>query len=148
MAFAYQNYSFMNAFLGSPAFNVIMRCLGVNIEGRALMFPHRLYEYSYITVAEKTIIDGSQITGHYAVYGDVVVGPCKVSGVMHEGSYAANARIVAKESEHLRVFIGTYEQDAGGKMMVGNVLTDINETARDEDFEKSINETVQREIIL
>jgi acyl-CoA synthetase (AMP-forming)/AMP-acid ligase II len=148
MAFAYQNYSFMNAFLGSPAFNVIMRCLGVNIEGRALMFPHRLYEYSYITVAEKTIIDGSQITGHYAVYGDVVVGPCKVSGVMHEGSYAANARIVAKESEHLRVFIGTFEQDAGGKMMVGNVLTDINETARDEDFEKSINETVQREIIL
>ena len=87
----------------------MMRCLGVKFQGRALMYPHRLYEHSYVSVADKNIIDGSQITGHYVVYGDVVVGSSNVSGVMHEGSYAANARIVSDESENLRTFIGTYQ---------------------------------------
>ncbi len=109
MAFAYQNYSFVNAFLGSPAFNIILKILGVTIEGRALLYPHRMYEYSHIAVADRTIIDGSQITGHYVIYGDVVLGPCKVSGIMHEGSYAANAFIVSDESEHMRAFVGNYD---------------------------------------
>jgi hypothetical protein len=115
MAFAYQNYSFLNALLGSPAFNFMMRILGVKIEGRALIYPHRMYEYSYVTVADKTIIDASQITGHYAVYGDVTLGPCKVAGVMHEGTYAANACIVSEESESWRTFVCTYQQ--GGNTM-------------------------------
>jgi hypothetical protein len=108
MTFAYQNYSFLNAFLGSPTFNNIIKLLGVKIEGRALLFPHRMYEYSYITVADRTILDGSQITGHYVVHNDITIGPCKVSGVMHEGTYAANALIIEDESAPLRTFVGTH----------------------------------------
>jgi hypothetical protein len=108
MTFAYQNYSFLNAFLGSPTFNIIIKLLGVQIEGRSLLFPHRMYEYSYITIADRTILDASHITGHYVVYDDVTIGPCKVSGVMHEGAYAANALITGEESNSLRTFLGTH----------------------------------------
>jgi hypothetical protein len=82
MTFVYQNYSFLNAFLGSPTFNNIIKLLGVKIEGCALLFPHRMYEFSYITVADRTILDGSHITGHYVVHNDIMIGPCKVSGVI------------------------------------------------------------------
>ena len=110
MAYGYQTYSFLNVFLGSPIFNFIMKCLGVNFEGHALMYPDRIYEHQLLSVADKTIIDGSQITGHYIVFGDLVVGPCKVAGVMHEGTYAANAYVNPGETECYRAFIGTHEQ--------------------------------------
>jgi len=123
MAFVYQTYSFLNAFLGSPAFNIILKFLGVTIEGQVLLYPHRMYEYSHLTVADKTIIDGSHVTGHYVVYGDVVLGPCKVSGIMHEGAYAANAHIVLGESEHMRAFIGTFDlKTKGARERKGTML--------------------------
>ena len=112
MAFAHQNYSFLTAFLGSPTYNCLVRLLGVKFEGRALLLPHRMYEYSYITIAENTIVDSSQITGHYAIYGDITVGHCRLSGVMHEGTYAANAMIAAGESDPWRAFVGSYQPHA------------------------------------
>ena len=93
----------------------MMRILGAKIEGRALLYQDGMYEYSYVTVADEKIVDAFQITVHYVVYGDVTLGPCKVAGVMHEGTYAANACIVSEESESWRTFVGTYQQ--GGNTM-------------------------------
>ena len=92
--------------------------MGAKIEGRALLYQDGMYEYSYVTVADEKIVDAFQITVHYVVYGNATLGPCKVSGVMHEGTYAANACIVAsEESESWRTFVGTYPH-------VGNTVRD------------------------
>ena len=48
--------------------------------------------------AENTIVDSSHISGHYAVYGDITIGHCKVSGILHQGTYAANALITSSVS--------------------------------------------------
>jgi len=109
MAFVYQTYSFVNTLLGSPAYSVIMQLLGVKIEGRALLYPHRFYEHPYISITDKTVVDGAYISGHYAVYSEIYLGPSKVSGVMHEWSYAANALVVAKESDPWRANVGSYK---------------------------------------
>ena len=67
MTFVCQNYSFLTTLLGSPTFNIIIKLLEVQIEGRALLFPHRMYEYSNINIADRTILDASQITSHYVI---------------------------------------------------------------------------------
>jgi hypothetical protein len=101
----------------NPAYNFMMRILGAKIEGRALLYQDGMYEYSYVTVADEKIVDAFQITVHYVVYGDATLGPCKVSGVMHEGTNAANACIASEESESWRTFVGTYPH-------VGNTVRD------------------------
>lgn len=109
MAFAYQEYSFLYTLLGTPAFNIIVKFLGTKLNGRALLFPQRMYEFPYITIADKTIVDNSHVSGHYAVYNDVNLGPTNISGVLHEGSYATNTSIVKEESEAWRSFVGMSE---------------------------------------
>jgi len=109
MSFHFQQYSFLNIFQGSPAFNLILKLLGMRIEGRALLYPQRIYEFSFITVSNKTIIDGSHITGHYVVYSDIELGPSSFSGILHEGTYAANTILADKESGPLRAFVGGYK---------------------------------------
>ena len=111
MAFAYQDYSFLKTLLGSPSFNMFMKFLGVKIEGQTLLFPHRIFEHSHITIASNTIIDAAHVSGHYVVYNDVVLGPCYISGVMHEGSYAASAYITSKESDSWRASVGTTSEE-------------------------------------
>lgn len=107
MVFAYQTYSCLALFMGSPVFNFVMSwVLGVKFEGRAILSPFRMYEHSSITVADKTIVDSSQITGHYAVYGEVTLGPTRLQGVLHEGSYVANATINSTETESWRAVVG------------------------------------------
>merc|ERR1740124_1009420 len=100
--------SFTQVLLGSPAYNCVMRILGSKFDGQTFIFSSVFYEYSLLTFADKTIADATHINGHYAVYGDVTIGPCMVSGVMHPGTFAANASITAKESGPLRIFVGTY----------------------------------------
>ncbi len=106
-------FSHPNAFIGrsSTTFNIIVKFLGVQIGGHALCLPHLMYEYSYITtiLADRTILDGSHITGHYVVHNDITTGPCKVSGVLHEGPYAANPLITEIESDSLRTFVGLHK---------------------------------------
>lgn len=109
MAFSYKNYSFLNTVRRSPLFNFELKALGVKVEGRALLSPHRMYEYSLIAVAGMTVVDSSDTTGNYVVYGGKTLGKCKLSGTMHEGSYAANAFIASNESDAWRAFVGTYE---------------------------------------
>ena len=124
MAFAYQNYSFLNTLLGSPSCNFFLKVLGVKIKGHALLFPQRMYEYSYITVANNTIIDSSHITGHYAVYDDVTLGPCHISGLMHEGSYAANTYVSTNESDFWRASVGLAYKD----LVNDSCTTDLSKT--------------------
>ena len=92
----------------SPLYNHIVRILGGKVEGQAILLPSRIYEFSKMNFAEKTIVDSSHITGHYAVYGDVTIGHCKVSGILHGGTYAANALITSSVSGPMRAFVGTY----------------------------------------
>ena len=106
--FVYHKYSFINTLLGSPPYTFIMRFLGVKNEGRALLYPFRFDEYPYISITNKTVVDGAYIGGHYVVYSEIILGPCKASGVMHEMYFAANALVVAKESEPWRANMGSY----------------------------------------
>ena len=109
MSFHFQQYSFLNIFHGSPGFNLILKLLGMRIEGRALIYPQRIHEFPFITVSDETIIDGSHITGHYVVHNNIKLGPSSFSGILHEGTYAANALLADKESGPLRAFVGGYE---------------------------------------
>ena len=108
ITFNFQMYSFLVVTLGSPLYNHIVRILGGKVEGQAILLPSRIYEFSKMNFAEKIIVDSSHITGHYAVYGDVAIGHCKVSGILHQGTYAANALITSSVSRPMRSFIGTY----------------------------------------
>ena len=101
-------FSFLVVALGSPLYNHIVRILGGKFEGQAILLPSRIYEFSQMIFAEKTIVDSSHIQGHYAVYGDVTIGHCKVSGILHEGTFAANALITNSVSGPVRAFVGTY----------------------------------------
>ena len=76
-----------------------------------MLFPNRLQDFSSLTFSDKTIVDSSHITGHYAVYDDINLGPCKVAGITREGAYIANALITSNESESLRSFVGTYKDE-------------------------------------
>ena len=50
----------------------------------------------------------SNLIGHYAVYKKITIGPCKVGGIIHEGTYAVYALITSTESRPWRTFTGTY----------------------------------------
>jgi hypothetical protein len=108
ITFNFQMYSFLVVTLGSPLYNHIVRILGGKVEGQAILLSSRIYEFSKMIFAENTIVDSSHITGHYAVYGDVTIGHCKVSGILHQGTYAANALITSSVSGPMRAFVGTY----------------------------------------
>ena len=132
MVFAYQTYSCLSTFMGSPLSNFIMSwVLGVKFEGRAILSPFRMYEHSFVTVADKTIVDSSQITGHYAIHGDVTVGPTRLNGVLHEGSYVANATIDSKETECWRAIVG---MDADETYHCNKSESETDHSSRDEEL--------------
>ena len=106
IAFCHQQYSMIKICLGSPLHNFLLKFLGVKIDGHALVMPQRMYEYSLLSFGDKTIIDSAQICGHYAVYNEITVGPCRITGTMHPGCCAANAEISFSEVGPLRAFVG------------------------------------------
>merc|ERR1712156_101118 len=98
---------------GTPLYNILLQILGVTFEGRALIFEGEIYEHRFITILDKTLIDDSPgITGHFAIYDDITIGPCKVGGVIHPGTWVANANLSPsrKESGPWRTFVGTYDK--------------------------------------
>ena len=107
MAFHFQKYSFLNILQGSPSFNLMMKLLGERIRDRALLYPHRLYEFSFITISDKVIVILSYILGHYAVYGDLTIGPSLVSGVVQEVIIASSTLPMDEESGPFRAFVGS-----------------------------------------
>jgi len=108
MAHTFQVYSFVDVVLGSPIYTFVVKLLGGKIEGRALLFPQRLHEFSLLRFLDRTIVDSSHVTGHYGIYNEIVIGPCRVGGVLREGVYAANA-LVLSGSDPWRAFVGTYQ---------------------------------------
>ena len=94
----------------------MMKLLGVNFEGQALLFPSRMYEHCHITMTDKTIIDSLHVTGHYALYDQINIGPCVVSGTVHSSSYVANASMSSSpESGPCRTFVGTFNEDTASQ---------------------------------
>jgi hypothetical protein len=53
---------------GSPLFSSILRFLGETVEGQDLYYGTRMYDFPYITFADKTIVDFSMVAGHYKDY--------------------------------------------------------------------------------
>ena len=79
-----------------------------------MIFPQGFYEYSLLKFADKAIVDTSSITGHYGVYSKVFIGPCEVSGVIHPGTYLANASLISsKEAGPMRSFVGINQGEPG-----------------------------------
>jgi hypothetical protein len=137
MTFAHQSYSMLTALLGSPTYNFIVKCLGGDIEGQAILFPFRMYEYSLLKFSDKTIIDASsQIVAHYALYDNIIIGPCDVGGVIHQGTIAANALITAEESGPFRGYVGTYYDDGDLKKSL-ELISDETMTPRRASLDES-----------
>ena len=108
MSYNYQTYSILRALHGSQAYNFIIRILGSKFKGQAILYDQRqMYEHPHIIISDKTIIDSAHIAGHYVVYNELHLGPCKMSGILHKGTYATNALIVAKDSGPYRSFVGS-----------------------------------------
>jgi len=107
-SYNYQTYSVLSVILGSPVYNCLLRMLGVKIDGRALLFPSRIHEFSMINFSDKAIIDSDHISGHYAVYDDITIGACRVGGISCGRNYFANALSIHAENGPMRAFVGTY----------------------------------------
>ena len=113
-------YIISNAVVVSSTYNTLLRILGVSFEGQALVLEGSIYEFPFITLSDKAVIDQTPgLTGHYVVYNKITIGPCKVGGIIHEGTYAANALITSKESGPWRTFIGTYNDQRESSNSLG-----------------------------
>ena len=103
---AYQNWAFMSVLHGSRTYNLLQRVLGCKFEGKALLFS-RNEDLPRLTFSDKTIVDsGCTISGHYAVYGNIVLGSSKISGVLHEGTFASCSTLTSNESGPGRTYVG------------------------------------------
>lgn len=123
-SFNYNFYilSMMLVFQGSPAFNLILRLSGVIFEGYAIVYTNPcLYEHSYITLEDKTIIDSSLIIGHYVVYDKITLGPCRVSGTLHRGTYVVASYLTSKESGPYHRFVGERKNDDSSNFAVSTL---------------------------
>lgn len=108
MQFAHQKFSLVRVFHGSSSFNLVVRALGGRFLGRAILFPRNAYEYSFIEFGDRAIVSNADVNGHYFVNGEMVLGPSRLSGVIHDGCYTTNAAIEDGESGPWRMFIGNY----------------------------------------
>jgi hypothetical protein len=76
------------------------RMMGTTCEGQALYFGDHFYDFPFVTVGEKTVINNSLINGHSATFEKLTLGPCYyLSRTLHPYCFAmANTRVTAKES--------------------------------------------------
>ena len=103
---AYQNWVFMSILHGSRVYNLLQRVLGCKFEGKALLFS-RNEDLPRLTFSNKTIVDSScTISGHYAVYGTIVLGSSEISGVLHEGTFVSCSILTSNESGPGRTYVG------------------------------------------
>ncbi len=132
--------------LGSPIYNVLLRMLGAKFEGRAFVLEGEMYDYPFITLSDKAVVDnspGTSIIGHYVVYNKVTIGPCKVGGIIHEGTFAANALLTSKESGPWRTFIGTYNEQGDSSSISldlsskGSKINKDTSSSSEDSFDKS-----------
>lgn len=99
VTYSIQVWSFQSLLWGTPMFSFVLKLLGANVEGHLLYFGFRVYDPAYITFTDRTISDGATIVGHYGLYNKLVLGPCHVSGLIHQQTFAmANTVVTAEES--------------------------------------------------
>ncbi|GFH54083.1 hypothetical protein CTEN210_10559 [Chaetoceros tenuissimus] len=110
IAYNFQVYTMIVTVQGSPLYNVFLRLLGCKVK-EAIVFGE-IYEFSLITIANKSIIDNAMITGHYVVFSDAMVGPSTVEGLVSEGCFVANASFSSNSrlTASLKSYVGTYQQ--------------------------------------
>ena len=62
MFYAGQSWSLIwAAVIGSPTYNILLRILGVSFEGQALVLEGSIFEFPFITLSDKAVIDQPQI---------------------------------------------------------------------------------------
>lgn len=112
---AFETLSFLWTCQGTPFFNVMAQFMGSKVEGRLLHFGGMTDDWSFITYADRTIIDSAGLAGHAAVYEEVEKGPTRVSGVIYPGSWVTvGADINSAETDPMRVVfqMGKISQDS------------------------------------
>jgi hypothetical protein len=74
------------------------------------------------------------------LYNKINIGPCKVGGVIHEGTFAANALVTSEESGPWHSFVGTYEEIAKKQnIFVGNNCTNnVNKMGNNQLMEQEL----------
>ena len=109
MSYNLQVFSFITALLGSPMYNVLVKFLGGKIDGYVILLPQEMYEFPYLSFENETIVEKSNILGHYVVYNDIALGPSQISGIIHEGNFAGNARVdgIIEKEPCYRAFVGS-----------------------------------------
>ena len=107
--FSIQNFSMFRVAFGSPLFSAMARFMGAKIPGRALYFGDIFYDLPYVTLNDRTVIDGARVLcSHFQVYWDTRLGHNSFSGIIHPGTFVSpNAVVTANESGPWRaVFAG------------------------------------------
>jgi carbonic anhydrase/acetyltransferase-like protein (isoleucine patch superfamily) len=85
---AAQTWSFLPILYGTPYFNVLAFFMGAKQEGRVIFFGSRLYDWPYISIADRTLVDdGAMISGHSQVFEETAIGPVRLAGLIHEDSW-------------------------------------------------------------
>lgn len=79
-----QKYSLLSLFSGGPLFNCYASFRGVKMDGQALFVGNlRFYDGHYVTIADRTIIDSSWVSGHFQIFHDLNLGKSKACGTLH-----------------------------------------------------------------
>ena len=92
LSYNVQFFSFKTLVL--PMYNELVKILCGKIDGYVTLLPHEMYEFPFLSFVNETIVDSSQISGHYVVYNDIVLGPSQISGIfLNEETFTANARV-------------------------------------------------------
>ena len=95
-----------NLLYGTQLFNDILRFLGVSIHGRALLFPDRLFDFSLLTIDERSVVDGARLSGTNNLYENIQLGPSYASGIVYEGTLImANGNTFAKRTGPWRAIL-------------------------------------------
>lgn len=93
-------------FSGSTTYNILLRLLGVQMKGHAIVMDQALYEYKYLTIDDKTIIDCAQVSGHHVMFDQVTLGHSSVKGILNQGTYCPCTNITGPEIDPWRAYIG------------------------------------------
>ena len=93
-------FSLLALFWGAPMVKPILVGFGARVSGPLWCFGRRLCDAPHVTFNGPTIVDSSSVNGHAVVGGNVMLGKCEVSGVLHEGTIClANTSMVSRNGE-------------------------------------------------
>ena len=93
--------------LGTPFYVWLLPFMGSTVQGEPWHFGNATHDYHLLTFKDRTIVDDSHITGHFAIFNKITVASTVVGGVIHAGCYIpAGGRVTGPEFGPCKVCLG------------------------------------------